>query len=169
MSITIRPARAGDGPIVHAMVRELAVHHGYEKNFVARVEDYEKFLADPHALNGALIAFLDGEPAGCATWQRSYQTFLGRETIVPPVADKPQARTKALPTPSQRRKQQGLKQTQGLRQALGGRNSPPKASKKDIFGGPSMAPSTQATDSSNTLGALTNQTLTQTLSSSNDA
>ena len=56
MSITIRPAVAGDGPILIAMVRELAVHHGYEKNFVARAEDYERFLADPHALNGALIA-----------------------------------------------------------------------------------------------------------------
>ena len=81
MSISIRPAVAGDGPIVHTMVRELAVHHGYEKNFVATVADYEKFLADPHAPNGALIAYLGGEAAGCATWQRSYQTFLGRETM----------------------------------------------------------------------------------------
>jgi GNAT superfamily N-acetyltransferase len=81
MTISIRPAVAGDGPILIAMVRELAVHHGFEKHFVARAEDYEKFLADPHALNGALIAFLDDAPAGCATWQRSYQTFLGRETM----------------------------------------------------------------------------------------
>jgi GNAT superfamily N-acetyltransferase len=81
MTISIRPAVAGDGPILIAMVRELAIHHGFEDSFVARPEDYERFLADPHALNGALIAEWNGEPAGCATWQRAYQTFLGRETI----------------------------------------------------------------------------------------
>lgn len=81
MNISIRPAVAGDGQILNDMVRELAVHHGYEKNFVATPQDYEKFLADPNALNGALIAEWNGEPAGCATWQRAYQTFLGRETI----------------------------------------------------------------------------------------
>ncbi len=81
MSITIRAARAGDGAIVYSMVRELVIHHGYEEGFAARPEDYEKFLADPHAINGALIALWNGEPAGCATWQRSYSTFQGRETL----------------------------------------------------------------------------------------
>ena len=81
MSISIRPAVAGDGQILNDMVRELAEHHGYGKYFVATPQDYERFLADPNALNGALIAEWSGEAAGCATWQRAYQTFLGRETI----------------------------------------------------------------------------------------
>ena len=81
MSITIRDARAGDGAILNAMVRELAVHHGYEAYFTAKPDDYERFLADPNAINGALIAEWNGEPAGCATWQRSYATFIGREVI----------------------------------------------------------------------------------------
>lgn len=81
MSISIRPARAGDGALLTRMIRELAVHHGYEAYFSALPEDYEKFLADPAAINGALIALWNGEPAGCATWQRSYSTFIGRETI----------------------------------------------------------------------------------------
>jgi len=81
MSITIRPAVAGDGPILIDMVRALAVHHGFEESFFATPADYERFLADSHALNGALIAEWNGEPAGCATWQRAYQTFLGRETL----------------------------------------------------------------------------------------
>lgn len=81
MTISIRAARTGDGPILHAMIRELAVHHGSEKEFVARPEDYEIFLSNPHALNGALVAEWNGEAAGCATWQRSYQTFIGRETM----------------------------------------------------------------------------------------
>ena len=81
MSITVRPARAGDGAILHVMVRELAVHHGHEPDFTARPEDYERFLADPAAINGALIALWEGEAAGCAIWQRSYSTFRGRETL----------------------------------------------------------------------------------------
>ena len=79
MSIAIRKADPGDGAILHAMLRELAEHH--EIPFTAEAGDYERFLADPHAVNGALIAFADGAPAGCATWQRSYSTFRGRETI----------------------------------------------------------------------------------------
>ncbi|MCX7348336.1 MAG: GNAT family N-acetyltransferase [Alphaproteobacteria bacterium] len=68
MTISIRAARTGDGPILHAMIRELAVHHGSEKEFVARPEDYEIFLSNPHALNGALVAEWNGQAAGCATW-----------------------------------------------------------------------------------------------------
>jgi GNAT superfamily N-acetyltransferase len=81
MTITIRPAVAGDGPTLIAMVRELAVHHDYEAYFTATPADYERFLADPNAINGAIIAEWNGEPAGCATWQRSYATFTGREVI----------------------------------------------------------------------------------------
>lgn len=81
MSISIRQARAGDGAAVHAMVRELALNHGHEQHFTASPEDYERFLADPHAINGALIALWHGVPAGCAIWQRSYSTFRGRETL----------------------------------------------------------------------------------------
>ncbi len=81
MSISIRPARAGDGATLHAMVRELAVHHGHAEDFTALPSDYERFLSDPNAINGALIAMLGDEPAGCAIWQRSYSTFRGRETL----------------------------------------------------------------------------------------
>ena len=81
MSLTLRSARTGDGAILNDMVRALAVHHDYEQYFVATPADYEQFLADPHAINGAIIAEWNGEPAGCATWQRSYSTFVGREVI----------------------------------------------------------------------------------------
>lgn len=81
MSISIRDASAGDGAILHAMVRELAHNHGHETDFTALPEDYERFLSDAHAINGALIGFWKDEPAGCAIWQRSYSTFRGRETL----------------------------------------------------------------------------------------
>jgi GNAT superfamily N-acetyltransferase len=81
MSIEIRAAAPGDGAILHGMIRELAVNHGAEKYFTASPEDFERMLADPRGIGGALIAFLDGAPAGCATWQRMFSTFRGRETV----------------------------------------------------------------------------------------
>lgn len=81
MNIEIREARAGDGALLHSMVRELALNHGHEGDFTAAPEDYERFLSDRHAINGAIIGFCDGEAAGCAIWQRSYSTFRGRETL----------------------------------------------------------------------------------------
>ncbi len=81
MSIAIRTARPGDGAILHAMVRELATHHGYGANFAATPEDMDRMLADPRDISGALIAQSGGEPAGCAIWHWAFSTFQGRETV----------------------------------------------------------------------------------------
>ena len=81
MSIAIRQAIAGDAAVLHAMVRELAINHGHEEDFTAVPQDYERFLSDADAINGAFIGFWNGQPAGCAIWQRSYSTFRGRETL----------------------------------------------------------------------------------------
>lgn len=81
MSIHIRDAGAGDGVALHAMVRELAIHHGHEADFVSAPGDFECFLAGPDPVGGALIASWDGAPAGCAVWHRSFSTFRGRETL----------------------------------------------------------------------------------------
>ena len=95
MSITIRQAGPGDGAVLHAMLRELAEHH--DAPFTAAAQDYERVLADPGAVNGAMIAFADGAPAGCATWQRSYSTFRGRETIyMEDIAVLPQFRRRGI-------------------------------------------------------------------------
>ena len=60
MSISVRAAAAGDGRILHAMVHELARNHGHTADFTAAPEDYERFLADPQAINGAIIGFWQG-------------------------------------------------------------------------------------------------------------
>lgn len=80
MSIDIRAARPGDGAMLHAMIRELALHHGADAYFTSVPEDFDRMLADPRDICGALLAFVDGIPAGCATWQRMFSTFRGRET-----------------------------------------------------------------------------------------
>ena len=48
----------------------------------------------------------------------------GRSPIVPPVSDKPRPPNKALPTPSQRRQNQGFRQASGLKTSVEGRASP---------------------------------------------
>ncbi len=81
MSMVIRPATSGDGPAIHAMVRALAQSHGEEEHFTATPESFEAALADPHPVVGAFLALIDGEPAGCAIWHRSFSTFRGCETL----------------------------------------------------------------------------------------
>jgi ribosomal protein S18 acetylase RimI-like enzyme len=81
MNIRIRDAGAGDGAALHAIVRELAVHHGHADDFVSSPMDFELFLAGPNPVGGALIATCGDAPAGCAIWHRSFSTFRGRETL----------------------------------------------------------------------------------------
>lgn len=79
--IAVRPARPGDGAILHALVRELALHHGEEGNFRSSPEDFEAAIFHPQSFIGALVATVDGVPAGCVVWHRSFSTFRGRETM----------------------------------------------------------------------------------------
>ncbi len=81
MTLTIREARAGDGPTVHAMVEALAISHNEQAHFTATPENYESALAAPDRVIGAFIAEWDGVPAGCALWHRSFSTFRGGEVI----------------------------------------------------------------------------------------
>ena len=81
MNIAVREARPGDGAIIHDMALELARSHGHADHFTATPADFEAALFRPDPIVGALIATLDGEPAGSAFWHRSFTTFRGREVI----------------------------------------------------------------------------------------
>lgn len=79
--IAVGAAQPGDGALLHGMVRELALHHGEIDHFQSSPSDFEAALFRPNAIAGALIATLDGTPAGCAIWHRSFSTFRGREVM----------------------------------------------------------------------------------------
>ena len=67
-----------------------------------------------------------GDVQGPAASREEWKGASGRSAIVSPVADRPTAqnnKSKALPTPSQRRKQHGSKPAQGLRQTSGGQDA----------------------------------------------
>lgn len=79
--IEVRRARPGDGAILHAMVRALAEDHKLTQYLTSSPQDLEAALFQPHSVVDALIAFADGEAAGCAIWHRSFSTFRGREAF----------------------------------------------------------------------------------------
>jgi GNAT superfamily N-acetyltransferase len=79
--IAVRPAGPGDGAMLHAMVRELAAHHGEIDHFHSRPEDFEAALFSEGSFVSALIATVDDAPAGCAILHRSFSTFRGREVM----------------------------------------------------------------------------------------
>jgi GNAT superfamily N-acetyltransferase len=81
MTIDIRPIRPGEGAVLLTMVRALAQSHGFLDKHTAKADDLERALFAPNPIVGCLLALLNGEPAGCAFWHRSFATSRGREVM----------------------------------------------------------------------------------------
>ena len=63
------------------MVRELARSHGNEHTVVADAEGFEVAFHCANPVIGALIAFVDDQPAGSVVWHRSFSTHRGQEVM----------------------------------------------------------------------------------------
>jgi GNAT superfamily N-acetyltransferase len=81
MTIEVRPIRPGEGAALLTMVRALAESHGFLDKQTATADDLERALFAEQPIVGCLLAFIDGRPAGCAFWHRSFTTARGREVI----------------------------------------------------------------------------------------
>jgi GNAT superfamily N-acetyltransferase len=81
MTLEVRPIRPGEGTALLAMVRALAESHGFLDKQTATADDLERALFAEQPIVGCFLAFIDGEPAGCAFWHRSFTTARGREVI----------------------------------------------------------------------------------------
>lgn len=79
--IAIRTARPGDGAFLLKTSTELARTHQWPNGIPAQASDYESALFSASPIVGALIAEVDGKPAGSAFWHRSFSTNLGREIM----------------------------------------------------------------------------------------
>jgi GNAT superfamily N-acetyltransferase len=79
--IEVRPVRPGDGAALHAMVRALAEDHKLTQYLTSTPQDLENELFRDNTVIGALLAFMAGEPAGCAIWHRSFSTFRGKPSF----------------------------------------------------------------------------------------
>lgn len=71
----------GEGDALLVMVKALAEDHGYAHKVKASAADLEAALFAAQPVVGCLLAFLDGAPAGCAFWHRSFATSRGRELM----------------------------------------------------------------------------------------
>ena len=81
MTVTVREARAGDGPVIHALISELAAHHDESLNLVSTPEQLEAVLIQKSDHRGCFIAEVDGVPAGLAYWYTVFTTFAAREKL----------------------------------------------------------------------------------------
>jgi ribosomal protein S18 acetylase RimI-like enzyme len=79
--ITIRNAKPGDGEFLLKTSTELARTHQWPEGIPAQAADFEAALFCASPIIGALIAEVDGMPAGSAIWHRSFSTNLGREIM----------------------------------------------------------------------------------------
>jgi histidinol-phosphate aminotransferase len=79
--LTIRLATEADGPLLVAMVRELAVYEKLEHQAKARPEDFVRDLFGPSKVAEAVVAEVGGVPVGFALYFFTYSTFEGRPTL----------------------------------------------------------------------------------------
>ncbi len=81
MTLSIRPARPGEGALIFGFIRELAEFEklAHEVKCDAAMIDYSLFGPEPKVF--ADIAEWDGVPVGFALWFYNYSTFLGRHGL----------------------------------------------------------------------------------------
>lgn len=76
--ITIRFATADDIPLLLRFIRELAVFERAPDAVVATEDDLRRYGFGPEPQFEAILAFLDGDPAGVALFHTRFSTWLGR-------------------------------------------------------------------------------------------
>jgi GNAT superfamily N-acetyltransferase len=79
--IDIRQARPEDAPLLLQLIRGLAEYEKLADQVTATEEDVRQTLFGARPAAEALIAELDGAPAGFAIFFSSYSTFLARPGI----------------------------------------------------------------------------------------
>ena len=76
--ISIRPATPEDVAIIVSLVRELAEYEKLAHDVIATERDFHVALFGPRPVIEAVIASVDGAPAGCAVFFPNFSTFLGK-------------------------------------------------------------------------------------------
>jgi GNAT superfamily N-acetyltransferase len=80
-SISIRPARADETPLILQFVRELAEYEHLSHEVTATEESLRQALFGPRPYAEVVFACLDGEPVGFALFFHNFSTFLGKPGI----------------------------------------------------------------------------------------
>ena len=78
---TLRMARPEDVPVILGFVRALAAYERLEDEVLATERDFVASLFGTPARAEALLAEIDGKPAGFAVWFYNFSTFRGRHGL----------------------------------------------------------------------------------------
>jgi GNAT superfamily N-acetyltransferase len=78
---TINSAEAGDVPLLLALIRELAEFEQLAQELEVTADSLQTALFGPDPVARALVARMNGEPAGYAVFYRTFSTFVGRPGI----------------------------------------------------------------------------------------
>lgn len=78
---TVRTANKADAIHIHRFIVELAIYEKAEHEVKSTVADIEKTLFTPGCTAHALMAEVDGVPAGMAVYFFNYSTWLGQNGI----------------------------------------------------------------------------------------
>lgn len=82
MNISIEKALTGESSdSILKLIKEKAKYDGDEQNLELTVEDIRRDFFEGDKKANALIAYLDGDPVGLATYGFIYSTFKGKETL----------------------------------------------------------------------------------------
>jgi GNAT superfamily N-acetyltransferase len=76
--LLIRPAEPGDVDVLHRFIVELAEAERFPGQVSAQPQDLAEALFGPCPLAEAVLATMDGQPAGFALFYPTYSTVLGR-------------------------------------------------------------------------------------------
>jgi GNAT superfamily N-acetyltransferase len=79
--IDIRPATAADVPLILGFINALAEYERLADHVVATAASVHDSLFGSSPSAEAVIAYVDGEPAGFAVWFHNYSTFLSRRGL----------------------------------------------------------------------------------------
>jgi len=78
MNITLAPVTSAEIPVLLELIRELAKFEKLEHEFTATAESLHTAFFGPQPAAGALLARVDGEPAGYAIYFSTFSSFTGR-------------------------------------------------------------------------------------------
>jgi len=79
--LALRSAGRSDAALVLGLVQRLAAYENLSHEVVASVADFERWLFGERPCAEAVIAELDGTPAGFVLWFTTFSTFVGRPGI----------------------------------------------------------------------------------------
>lgn len=80
-SVSIRAAVRADVPLIHKLVRDLAVYEKMEEECISTTASLEEALFSDRPAAEVLIGELDGSPVGFALFYHNYSTFIGKKGI----------------------------------------------------------------------------------------